>query len=224
MNGFIILIVLLFMGGIILLSGKWFSKKKTREQFLKEFAEFLEGTLEPIEDEIYKNSFRIRFKYSNEDFIFEDLEKPGFKENINMAYLKVEVPSKLTLKFEEKQQSTTIRKDIFIASEVSAQSARKNYKVQVPKHLEHFNIIASDQIMANRLFEDRKVSGILKEFRNTDTFGHPFLSIEIINGVMTLEFYSGNIHYPNLTALYADISSIDHHLNKLMVIVRKLKK
>jgi len=224
MNGFLILIVLLFLGGIILLSGKSSNKKKTREQFLKELAEFLEGTLEPIEDETYENSFRIRFQYSNEDFIYEDLERPGFKENVNMAYLKVEVPGGLTLKFEEKKHSTTIRTDIFIASEISTQSEQKNYKIQVPKQLKHLNVVTSDPVIANRLFEDKKISSILKEFKNTDTLGRPFLSIGIINGVVTLEFHPRDIYYPNLTALYADVSSIDHYLSKLMVITRKLKK
>jgi len=224
MNGFLILIVLLLVGGIILLSGKTLNKKKTREQFLKEFAKFLDGTLEPIEDETHENSFRIRFKYSDENFVYEDFEKPGFKKNVNMARLRIKVSGGLTLKFEEKKHSTTIRKDIFIASEISTQSERKNYDIQVPKQLEGLSVFTNDSIVASKLFEDKKISSILKEFKNTDTLGHPFLSIGIINGVITLEFSPGDIYYPNLPALYTDVSSIDHHLSNLMVIVRKLKK
>ena len=223
MNGFLIITVLLLLSGIILLSGKSFNKKKTREQFLKELTEFLDGTLEPIEDETHKNSFRIRFKYSDEDFVYEDLEKSGFKKDVNMAYLKVETPDRFTLKFQEKKHTTTIRKEIFIASEISAQSEQKNYKLQVPKHLELFNVIASDPVMANKLFEDKKISSILKELRNTDTLGHPFLSIGIDKGIITLEFFQGEIYYPRLISLYADVSTIDHYLSNIMTIVRKLK-
>ena len=117
MKGLIFVIAVILTAGIILLSGKSpLKKKKTREQFLQDLAEFLEGTLEPIEDDANPNSFRIRFKYSGVDFVYEDFEKLGFKDKIYIAYLRAKTTSRLTLTFSAKKRSTKIRTDIFIAS------------------------------------------------------------------------------------------------------------
>ena len=224
MNGFFILVVVLLLVGIIILSGPSQLKKRTREERLQDLAKFLEGTLEPIEDEGYSNSFRIRFKFSDEDFVFEDWEKQGFKDKVYMAYLKVKTPNCLTLNFSEKERSTKIRTDIFIASDVPSQQIGRTVQLQVPKHLNDLNVSTNDTTAANELLEVGKISSIFKQFKNKDSRGRSFMPIKIINGVVTLEFYSDKILKPNLLTLYSDISSIDGYLNKLMVFVRELRE
>lgn len=224
MNGFVILVIVLLLAGIILLSGPSKLDKRTREEYLKDLTKFLEGTLEPIEDELISNSFRIRFKFSNEDFIFEDWERKGFKEKIYSAYLIVKTSNRLTLKFSEKERSTKVRTDIFIASDVSSQEISRTTHLQLPKHLKDLNVSTNDTTAANELLDEGKISSILKQFKSKDSRGYSFMPLKIVDGTVTLEFYSDKILKPNLVALYSDISSIDGYLKKMMVFVRELKK
>jgi len=218
-----ILIILLFVGGIVLLSAKSPLETKTREQFLQELAAFLHEKLEPIEDEEHKNSFRIRFEFDGESFVYENLEKQGFKGKIYKSYLKVKIPSKLTLTFTEKRRSMRIRNDIFIASEISAQDIDKSIQLQVPKSLKDMNVFSNDPAEANRIFEDRRIEAIFRQFKNVDDRGYPFLSIGIVDGAVILEFYPQERFTPNLSALQSDIASIEDLLEKLIVVVRKFK-
>jgi len=224
MNGLMILIVVIFIAGIILLSGKSpLKKRKTREQFLQDLTNFLEGTLEPIEDEAHSNSFRIRFKFFGKDFVFEDIEKQGFKDKVYIAYLKVQTPSQLTLTFTEKKRSMKIVTDIFLASNISSKQVGQTVQLQVPKHLNDLNVFTNDTKAANELFEIGKISSIFRQFINMDSRGYSFMPIEIIDGVVTMEFYSEKTLHPNLSTLYGDISSIENYSNKLMVFVRNLQ-
>jgi len=224
MYGILILIFVILVAGIILLSGKSpLKKKKTREQFLQELAEFLEGTLEPIEDDDYSNSFMIRFKYSGEDFVFEDIEKKGFKDKVYIAYLRVTAQSRLTLTFTEKERSTKIRTDIFIASDISSQQAERTVQLQVPKHLKDLKVFTNDATAANELFENGKISSIFKQFKSKDSRGYSLMPIEIVEGVVTLEFYSEKMLKPNLSILYDNVTSIDGFLDKLVLFVHELQ-
>lgn len=219
-----VLVGALFIIAIILLSVKSPFKKKSREQFLQDLAKFLEGKVEPINDETYPNSFRIRFKFSGEDFIFEDWEKQGFKDKIYIAYLKVQTPSRLTLTFAEKKRSTKIRTDIFIASDVSSQSVERTVKLQAPEHLNDLNIYTNDTIAANEILETKRISSIYKQLKNIDPRGYAFMPIEISNGCVILEFYSEKMFQPKLSTLYRDVSFIENYLDNLMTFVRALQK
>ena len=219
-----VLIVLLFLGGIILLSAKSPLEKKTREHFLQELADFLEGTLEPIESDAGENSFRIKFRFKGEEFVYEDMEKQGFKDKVYKAYLKAKIPNKLTLTFTEKRRSTKIRTDIFIASEVSTDYVNEYVQLRVPKYLKDLKVFTNDSVATNKIFEDNKTAAIFKKFKNVDNRGYPFLSIGIVEGEIILEFRSIKTCYPNVFDLRADVSSIDDYLEKLMVIIRKLKE
>lgn len=225
MNGLVIFIVIILITGIILLSGKSpLKEKKTREQFLGDMANFLEGKLEPVEDGLHSNSFRIQFKHSGEDFVFEDFEKQGFKDKVYIAYLRVKTSNPLTLTFTEKRRSSRIRTDIFIASDISSRHAGQNAQLQVPKHLNDLTVFTNDIVAANELFEFGKISSILKQFKGIDSLGNPFMPIGIVDGAITLEFYSEKTLEPSLVALYSDISSIENYANKLMVFVHKLQR
>lgn len=224
MSWFLLLLILFFLGGIIFLSAKSPFEKKTREQFLQELTAFLEGTLEPFGDEAYGRSFRILFRFGGEEFVFEDLEKHGFRDKVYIAYLKVKTPSRLTLTFTEKRRSARIRTDIFMASEISTRQVEDHVLLQVPKYLKDLKVSTNDPVGANRLFEDKKTAAVFRRFKNVDSRGYPFLSIGIVDGTVILEFYSEKTFNPNLSGLWADIASIEGYLDKLTVIVRKLKE
>ena len=222
MNGIIVLVVVLLIGGIILLSGKSPLRKKTRELFLEDLAKNFEGNLEEVDNEMYSNSFRIRFQFSGQDFIFEDLEKVGFKDKVYGAQIKVATPSKFTLSFAGKRRSTKIRTSIFLASEISSQNVGHNLQLEVPKFLSDFDVYTNDTIIANRIFEFGKTLSVFKQLMNRDSSGYSFMPIEIVNGTIVLEFYSDKTLQPNLSSLYNDVSSFEDYLNKLMTLVRKL--
>ena len=224
MSWLLILIILLFGGGIILLGGRLPSKSKTRKAFLQELADFLEGKLEPIEQEHHENSFRIVFKFSGEEFIYEDFENQGFKDKVYKAFLKVKTPSKLTLTFTEKKHSTKIKTDIFLASEVSTDYVNEHVQFQVPKSWGALHAFTNDPADANELFEDKRIVSVFKQFKNVNTRGYPFLSIKIVEGEVILEFFSAKSVKPSLTALRADTASIEDYLEKLLVVVRRLKE
>jgi len=220
----LLLVVVVFLGGIILLSAKSPLKKVTREEFLEELTKFLEGTLEPIVGEKGESSFRIRFKFKGQDFVYEDLQKQGFKDKVYKAYLKTETPSKLTLTFTERKRSTKIRTDIFIASEISTHQVNEHIQLEIPKYLKDLKVFTNDPEGANKVFEDGKVMAVFKKFKNVGPRGYPFLSVGIVEGVVILEFPSTKTCHPNLFALQADIPSIDDYLEKLMVVVSRLKE
>jgi hypothetical protein len=219
------LIVLMFLAGIILLGAKSPLQKRTREQFLAELTKFLEGTVELIDDDHEGGkSYRISFKFKGEEYIYEDLESLGFKEKIYKGYVRIKTPSKLTLTFAEKERSTRIRSDIVIASEIEAHFIDKNTILNVPELLKDMQVFTNDTPEANRVLEDKKIISILKKYKNVDSRGYRFLSLGIIDGVVTLEFRPEKFNKPNLPALRENVSSIDDYLEQLIVIARKLKE
>lgn len=215
------LIVLIFLGGIILLNMKSPAGKRTREQFLQELSKFLEGALEHSDDD---NVYRIKFRFKGEEFVYEDHEEQGFKDKVYKAYLRVKTPSKLTLTFTEKKRSMRIKSDIFIASEVSTQDVKEYVQLQVPKFLKDLKVFTNNPDHANEIFDDRKMTAVLKRFKNVDNRGFPFSSLLIVKGEVILEFRSMKACYPNMFNLQADIPSIDDCLERLIVVVRKLKE
>ena len=224
MNEFFVVIIFLLLVGAILLAGEIPHKKRSREQFLQALAKFLVGKLEPIDDGVHENSFRITFTYLGKEFVYEDLEKHGFKEKVYIANLRVKAPSRLTLTFSEKKRTTRIRTDIFIASDIPTKRVGKYIELNVPKGLGDMNVSTNDPEGANILFEDKRIAATLKQFKNFDSRGYPFLSLEIIDGNISLDFYSKRIFYPNLFVLQADVSSIEDYLDKMMVFVRKFQE
>ena len=219
----IVLIVLLFLGGIVLLSAKTPPEKRTREYFLQKLADVLEGTLEPIEGIAGENSFRIKFCFKGEEFVYEDLEKQGFKDKVYKAYLKAKTPNKFTLTFTERRRSTKIKSDIFMASDVSTNYVNEHIQLQVPKYLKDLNVSTNDPVVANKIFEDNKTASVLKKFKNVDNRGYPFLSLGIVGGEVSLEFRSTKTCCPNIPDLREDVPSIENHLERMIVIIRKLK-
>ena len=66
-----IVAVALVLLGIFLFSSNPIFKPKSREQFIKDIAQFVEGRIEPIPEK--GNSIRINFTFENEPFVFDTL-------------------------------------------------------------------------------------------------------------------------------------------------------
>ncbi len=219
------MIILAFLMGIVLLSAKSPLRKLTREKFLEELTKFLEGKIEVIDDDKEDGkSFRIRFEFKGEGFLYEDLESKGFKGKIYRSYLKIKTPSQLTLTFTEKERSTKIlSSDILIASEVVAQYIDANAFLQVPEYLKDLKISTNDTEEANRLLEDKRIASLFRKYRNVDARGYHFLCLGIIDGVVILEFRPEKSNKPSISAIQENISSIDDYLEELIVFSRKLR-
>jgi hypothetical protein len=224
MSWLIALLVLLILGAAVLFSGGSLHKRKTRLDYLEELTDFLQGALEPIEDPGYKDSYRVRFKFKEEDFVFEDIVGVGFKDKIYKYYLKVKTPYNLTLTFAEKKRSLRIRTDIFIASEVSTRQVDQKVRLQLPDFLKDLLVSTNDAAQANKFFEDKKVSAIMKSFKHIDTRAYPYISLSIMDGLISLEFHADKTLKPNITDIWINIPSIEDYLEKIIVLVKKLKE
>lgn len=224
MNIVIILIVVICVVGIILLSGKSPFEKKSREQNLQSLAKFLEGKLEPIEDEAYDNSFRIKFRFSGVDFVFEDWEKQGFKDKVYSCFLYAQIPGKFMLTFSPKEKPSKIKSDIFIASQVSSNVSDGEEPLELPKFLKDFQVTTHDTRDANKFLDDGKVAAIYKHYRRIDTRGNGVMPIQIANGRVSLEFYADTDLEPNIKDLYHHIPVMENHLNRMSALIRQVKK
>lgn len=220
----IVSIVVLFTGGLIYAGLAFFQKKKTREQYLGELAKFVEGKIEPIENGVYENSFRMQFEYEGQQFIYEDIEKQGFKGKVYFAYLKVKTTSTLTLTISAKDQPLKMVSKIFLASEVSAEKIGSSNPFVTLDFLKDCHVYTNNNRMASRFLGDKKISAIFKKMKNLDSARRPFMPIEIVNGMVTLTFSSDPQFHPNLTQLMSDVGSISDHADRLLMIVRKLKE
>jgi hypothetical protein len=199
------------------------SEKKPREVFLKDLAGFLGGSMEPIEGDPDGQSFRITFRYKDQDFVYEDFETRGFKDKVYKGYLKTKVPDDFSLVFSEKRHASRIRMDIFMASEVSTLNTSESVNLQIPKSLEGLKVTTNNPSEANRFFRDHKTSAVFQKYKNIDNRGYSSIAIGIIKGEIILEFSSSRASYPNVFGLKFDMHSIDDHLERVMTLVHKLK-
>jgi len=223
MGVIIFTIVLLLIGGVVFATLILLQKKKTREQYLEELIKFTEGKLEPIENGIYENSFRVLFEYEGERFIYEDIEKQGFRGKVYFAYLKIKASSDLTLTVRGKDRSLKVLSSIFLASEISTEKVGNAASLEVPSFLNDCNIYTNDVYQTNRFLADKKIAAIFKKFKNFDASGLPFLPIEIVEGLITLSFSSEPTFHPNLNQLMSDVGSISDHADTMLTLAYKLK-
>src|SRR6185295_18860199 len=100
------ILVVLMVVGIIIVNRTGALSIKSREHFLQEFSRYVEGKVSPIEGS--EGSFKVDFTLDQFAFTFEDLMLPGFKEKLNKAYLKLQLPLTLTILLHEKRQASKL--------------------------------------------------------------------------------------------------------------------
>lgn len=221
MMWFLIVVFIILFGVLVFLSGYFSNKKKTKEESLKEIIRVFGGTREPIPN--LENSYRIRLKFENQDFIFEDLEERGFREIVNKVFLKIKTNTSLNLTFTELEKATTMRSPIVLASQIKEEDiVVTGMKIYLPKPLKDLKVNTNDAVLVNKLFEDDKIADIFIGFKNTDTRGYPSVSLKIVEGILTLEFGSRPTFRPSLLALRSHVSSLEDYLETLLIIVKKI--
>jgi len=217
----VIIIIVILIFAIIFLSGNSPFNEMPRDEFFRGLEKVLNAKLAPIEGK--EDSFRIEFKFEEEDFIYEDVIQKGFRGDVNEAYLKVKMPSKFSLTFSERKKEAMIKSEVLMASEMVDDPDRDAKRITLPKGFERLKAYTNDVALANKLFMDPKVAGIFSQFVNVDNRGCPSVSLKIIDGIVILEFHSSTSLNPNRRALRNNISSLENYCDKLLVVVKKIR-
>ncbi len=220
MNPLIILLFLGFIVAIIILNSNLFHKQDPRKRYLEALAKYLEGRLEVLTEP--ENSYRIHFDYEGHSFLYEDLVDLGFQTKFYKGYIKVPTPRRFTLSFTEKPRSS-IKVNVKGLSDFTTLWADDSGPVRLPKELKEFNVFSNDPQKAIKLLEYEDVIEVFAQFKNLDPLGHPVMSLEIVEGVVTLRFHPPGELKPNISDLMNNVSIIDEYLDRLLVVIKRLK-
>ena len=209
---------------IIYLTHQSSGSKKSREEFLRDLQQYVEGRQEVISAE--DGSFRIIYDLENVEFFFEDIFVKGFsQEGINKAFLKVATKTPITMSFLERDSNQKIiTGEVRLASRMSKEADQSAAMVVIPKVLKEFKVYSSHPNIANKFLEDKKVVGILSTFKNSDQRGFPSLSFRVSDGVIILEFSLGPAFRPNLQNLRTNVASIEDFSDKLLYLAQVLDR
>ena len=219
MNAVIILgIVILVV--LILLNIKIPNTKDKRKQYLQSLADYLETKLEPMEGQ--DHSYRLRFVYKNKQFIFEDVEDRLQNSCVYKVFLKAITSSKLKIDFTERPR-TTIRANVQSLDDLKAPWLVDAEKVILPPPLQGFTVFASDNKKAIQLFTKDQVVKIFTGFKNMTSLGHPYQSLAIVDGVVTLSFHPPGELKPTWGDLQENISRIEDFLEQVNIVAEEVE-
>ncbi len=222
MTPYLLFIIFVFIAGILFVCSQLQSKQKTREEFLKQFEEFVGSSFQPIEDQ--ENCFRIVFNFDGEEFVFEDIEKHGFKGNTYKARLKVAMPGKFNMSFIERTADAVKHSSILESTGLDSKIYKQQLHFKMPKELSLFDVVTNNMKLAQEILNDDKIVRIFSEFKNIKGPGYPFVSFRIEDSELILDFYPFEAPFlPNLRFLYSDVASIEDYCQKMLIIVKRLK-
>jgi len=221
---YIILIVfsICVLIAIVFFTMQFSFKGRSREQFLEEAKDYLHGKVSEIADR--GNSVRISYDFEGTSFTFDDIEEIGFKSNIQKGYLRVDTKVPFTLTLSEREKTSGIRSEIFVASKVFDGKSPLKPKVKLPKGLEMFDAHTNNYAWANELLRQEKVVRLLIEYRNLDARGFYSDAIKILDGVVTLDFYPSGAQKPSFFAIRNNIPSFETYSDQVSLIANAIKK
>ncbi len=222
MTWILIIVGILLLTGAILLSKQSPFKEVTRNDFLLSLAKTTDGTLEPLHTN--ENSFKIDFTFEKKNFIYEDIEYPGFHGEVYKSFLKIKTSSKLSLSFHEKKRTKILGSKMLLASEIPNEVPEREIKIKLPKGLSGLHVNTSDRRHANALLNDSRASQIFTEYKYSDRDGLPYSSLRIHNGSITLEFQSVSTHKPRPLSEHNNINQLENYLDKLIILAKKVEQ
>jgi len=210
MSTTITVLVILMIVGIVLVNRSGALTIRSREQFLQEFTKYVEGKLSPIEDS--EGSFKVEFNLDQFAFTFEDQMLPSFKEKLNKAYLKLQLPMTLSLQFHEKRQSSKLF-DQNVGLYKTNNDA--NIVVKMPEKLIDFQIVTNNVEMVTKLLANPKFVNLVSEYKNRES-GFLFIPIKITQGLMSMEFLKDQKYNPSLQIVHKNIHLFENHIKDLI--------
>ena len=204
---------------VYLLTAKSPQRQTPRLVYLNALAKYLEGRVTPLTD----NSYQILFLYEGKNFIFEDVEDVAIHKTIFKGLLKLKVDRPFTLSFMERPR-TAIRSNISsTTSEFTTVWAEDSGAVRSPKALSEFQIMTNNPQMANLLLADQESVAVFARFKNQNNRGLPVMSLEILEGVLTLKFHSTEDLKPALMDLQHNVTRIDEYLDQMLIVLKKVQ-
>ena len=221
MNNHIIWIIVGIIGAIVIFSRVFTKAKDRRQQYLDAMAKYLDGAVTPLPD--YEDSYEIKFTYKGANFAYTDIEDPGFHTPTYRGVLKAPTNDPFTMSFTENPKSK-MRADISSISDVL--NAWKDMDVvRLPKELQGFTVFTTNPSRSNALILDEQISKIFLKYKNVDSRGHPVMSLEILEGIVTLKFHPlGASLNPSIFDLQNNPTSISTHLDRMLPIVTKVNQ
>ena len=215
-------IVVGMIAAIIILNRMFKGPADNRQYYLQTIAKLLGGTLEQLEGS--DNSFKIDFIYHGINFTYSDIEDTGYKERTYRGILRAQTHDDLIMSFTESSRAQ-LRADVTSISDVLAPWGKNVDKVRLTKELKDFVAFTNHASKANALMADEQILKIFLKFKNMNSRGHPIMSLEILEGALTLKFHpAGSGLNPNLFDLQNSPSSIASYLEKMLVIINKINQ
>ena len=222
MNVLIILVVAAMLGAIIFLSRGASGQQGKREEYLQGMARIFETNVEKVEGA--ENSFFLKFIYKGVEFWFEDMEdKDREDRRLYRGFLKARLPINLTLSFSEKMR-TTIRGKVDSLIETASSRAGGGQYIILPKALKKFGVFTNREKQAADLLADERVVKELARYQSVDSRGHPMMSWDIREGVVSLRFHFGTGLKPNLQEFHGNAGALEGYVQRMLVIVNKIKQ
>ena len=217
----VILILVILLALIIYFTMNTPIGTKQRTKYLETMAHLFESKLEPVLGA--DNSYRITFNYRGYECAYEEIEVQTSKAISHCGFLKARVPSRLSLSFTERAR-TQIRSNVQSLEDVATSMwGTSAEKVSLPKNLQDFHVYTNSATIANKLLKDEKVIKIFTAYRNQDSRGHPVMSLEIVDGVISLEFHAPGELKPSIIDLQHNVTAAETYLQELLVIAEVLK-
>ena len=221
MNVFIGLLIAAMVGAIIFLSLNTAPQDK-RKAYLKKLKDFLEGNLESIEGE--DDSYRITFHYKNNEFVYEDIQQHTFGDRVfYQGYLRVNTGTNLVLSFTERER-TAMRDSVSSLQDIHSPWKQNIGKVMLPEDLNRFKLFTNEPALAQRLLADEEVVKIFVKFINMDRRAHPVMSLEVLEGIVVLRFYSSGGFRPSLFDLVENYTAIEPYLEIMTYMTGRIRK
>jgi hypothetical protein len=94
--------------------------------------------------------------------------------------------------------------------------------VKMREPLNIFHLHTNNSEVAKILLNDPEVFNIFKGFINFDSRGHPMMSLEVLDGVITLRFHSQGALEPNLLDLRSNVTTIENYFDRIVTLENKL--
>ena len=215
-------IIAIIIAAIIFFNRMFKGPKDSRQQYLDAIAKLLGGAVVFLEG--YDNSYKIDFNYKGINFTYNDIEDPGFQARAYRGVLKAKTNDDLIMSFTESSRAN-FRSTATSISEVATPWIKNVDKVRLSKELQDFVAFTNNVSRANVLLADEQIAKIFLKFKNIDSRGHPIMSLEILEGILTLKFHPwGSGLHPNLFDLQNSPSAIEPYLEKMLVIINKINR
>ncbi|MFP4472942.1 MAG: hypothetical protein ACLFPX_03605 [Candidatus Omnitrophota bacterium] len=219
MPGWAFWIIAAMLGAIVYLTATSVGRKDARERHHDEMIAEYGGVKTPIEHR--ENCYAITFIYRGGTFTFEDIEDFAAGQKVYRGYLRLKTSLHVNLGFTEHMRSE-IRSSP--ASLSGGHSIHGSDQVMIPPEFKEYGIYSNNVRLANALLEDEGVVRIMAKYKNRDSRGKPAMTLEIIDGQIIVRFSAVGDLQPGMFDLRHNPSSIDRHLENILVIARRMEK